>query len=306
MQAMISESQKRELEQKAKEYAYDRLETREEKVYEKSSIRSKASAPKESKMRVNKKSKAESVSRTSAAGSMPISVEMSAPVPASSPAISQPPSQSSQPEPQPASERGKEEKEVIQPAEVDEDDYTLIPTELDRKFEILDEDSALRPTIIQPGQVWTKSSQAALLAAPTQATLYTADQENERNKAFDLLDALTRSGCLGIDQASLHVVMAATHCFDKTLIDTVIQDNVNPIEKVERSALIIATTIHNKSPAELIKPEQQERVSTYSPNLFGLPRPQLEYHPPLIKHDFVMKPIQFEKEPEKVHVPTKE
>ena len=28
-------------------------------------------------------------------------------------------------------------------------------------------------------------------------------------------------------------------------MDTVIEDNVNPIEKVERSSLIVATTIHD-------------------------------------------------------------
>ena len=105
-----------------------------------------------------------------------------------------------------------------------------------------------------------------LLASPTTSSLQVAEQMTERNKAFDLLDALTRSGCLMIDHASLHVVMSATYCFDKTLIDTVIQDNINPIEKVERSALIVAT-IHNKPAIELLKTEQIERVSTYSPLL---------------------------------------
>ena len=66
---------------------------------------------------------------------------------------------------------------------------------------------------------------------------------------------------------SLHVVIAATHCFDKTLMNTIVQDNVNPIEKVERSSLIVASTIHNTTPASLISPEHLERGSTYSPML---------------------------------------
>jgi len=153
----------------------------------------------------------------------------------------------------------------------DDLDYTKIPTVLDKKFEMLDDDSALRPTILKPGNTWTKSSQKALLADPTVETLSTDQQGKERSKAFDLLDALSRSGDLPIDHASLHIVLASTHCFDKTLMNTVIQDNVNPIEKVERSILIVATTIHDKPAEELVKSEQLERVQTYSPKLFILP-----------------------------------
>lgn len=52
---------------------------------------------------------------------------------------------------------------------------------------------------------------------------YSQEQEKERNKAFDLLDALTKSGALSVDQASLHVIIASTHCFDKTIINTLVQ-----------------------------------------------------------------------------------
>ena len=41
-------------------------------------------------------------------------------------------------------------------------DYTQLPTQLDRNYEKFDTDSALRPTIINVGDSWTKKSQAAL------------------------------------------------------------------------------------------------------------------------------------------------
>jgi len=148
-------------------------------------------------------------------------------------------------------------------------DYTKIPKELEKKFEALDEDAALRPTIIKPSDMWTKRFQKTLLSAAESSSLGADEQGKERQKCFDLLDALTKSGALTMDAASLHVVIASTHCFDKTLMNTLIQDNVNPIEKVERSSLIVASTIHHTSPAALIAPEQLERVSTYSPMLIA-------------------------------------
>jgi hypothetical protein len=146
-------------------------------------------------------------------------------------------------------------------------DYTRIPGELDKKFEALDEDSALRATIINPGDSWTRTAQKGLLSQPKTAGLFATEQKLEKNKAFDLLDALTKSGALAIEDASLHVVIAATHCFNRTLLDTVIRDNVNPIEKVERSLMIVGTTIHGRPAAELLADDQRSRFFTTSPRL---------------------------------------
>jgi len=146
-------------------------------------------------------------------------------------------------------------------------DYTAIPRELDRKLDLLDEDSTLRPTILNLGKTWTREARESLLSEPEEAILGGKQQETERNKAFDLLDALSKSGALTIDDASLHVVIAATHSFDKTLLETVIQQNVNPVEKVERSLMILASTIHRQPVAELLANEQKERFATYSPKL---------------------------------------
>ena len=105
------------------------------------------------------------------------------------------------------------------------------------------------------------------MSGPETKNLGTDDQSTEKCAAFDLLDALTKSGALVMHSASLHVVIAATHCFDKSLMDTVVQGNVNPIERVERSALIMASTIHEMSAADLISENERSRVLTYSPQL---------------------------------------
>jgi ribosome maturation protein Sdo1 len=146
-------------------------------------------------------------------------------------------------------------------------DYTKIPAEMEKKFEELDEDSALHATIINPGNTWTKKFNKSLLSAQETTTVSTDVQERERNQAFDLLDALTKSGALSIDQASLHVVIAATHCFEKSLMQTVVQDNVNPIEKVEQSSLIVASTIHQMAPLLLVGSDHAQRIGTNAPRL---------------------------------------
>ena len=149
-------------------------------------------------------------------------------------------------------------------------DYTQIPALLDARFQTFDEDNCLRSTIIKPAQRWTLRSQAGLLSEPVQSTLGKDEIKTKRNAAFDLLDALSRSGVLTIDFASLHVVLAATHCFDKSLINTVVQGNVNPIEKTERSSLIMASAIHDKTAAELVKGAQVPRLALYSSKLMDV------------------------------------
>lgn len=64
-------------------------------------------------------------------------------------------------------------------------------------------------------------------------------------------------------------MIAATHCFDKSVLNTVLQDNVNPIEKVERSSLIVASAIQARAPAELVVAEQLERIAQFNPKLIA-------------------------------------
>eukprot|EP00435_Cladocopium_sp_Y103_P051543 s1496_g16.t1 len=149
-------------------------------------------------------------------------------------------------------------------------DYTRIPHELDANYLKFDTDAKLRPSNIKVGtELWQKQEQRGFLGEVKTRTLDTAEQRRETNQAYDLLDALSRSGALVLESTSLHVVLAATHCFDETIIDTAIKQNQNPIEKLERSMMIVASTLH-RSPAErLLHPGQVQRIRELSPALFA-------------------------------------
>jgi len=147
-------------------------------------------------------------------------------------------------------------------------DYTRVPQEMEERFEALDIDGTLRPTIISPADSWMVQEPKPRLDAPSSRILGSKEQKKEKDAAFDLLDALTKSGALPLENASLHIVVAATHCFDKTVTETVVQDSINPIDRVERSMLIMATTVHQQPTAELIRASQLQRVRSVSPILF--------------------------------------
>ena len=148
-------------------------------------------------------------------------------------------------------------------------DLSRVPVELDAAYEAHDDSSALRATVIAPSGDWAKKALTHLLAkAPTHSTLGAPEQATARSAAFDLIDALSRSGGLPMASAALHVVMGATHAFDESLLDTVVQGNVNPIERVERSLVIMATTLHGLPAARLLRDEHVERLRGNAPTLF--------------------------------------
>merc|ERR1712013_506235 len=132
-------------------------------------------------------------------------------------------------------------------------DFTLIPKVLDSAVEKSEQASALRSTTIKTASGWVRNRQDNLLSSPKKQKLVADDIKAEKNKAFDLLDALSRSGSLPIAYSELHVVVAVTHCFDRDVMSTVVCDNINPIEKLEGSTLLLASAVHGLPARDLIK-----------------------------------------------------
>ena len=133
-------------------------------------------------------------------------------------------------------------------------DVTALPRHLDAAFDKLDGDACLRPTTIKPRRRGASRARRAPFSA-TKQTTYDSDRlATEKRKAFELLDALTRSGAIPLLSTQLHVVVAATHAFDHDVAETVIRDNVNPILKAERSSLLVASTLFGAAPRTLVEP----------------------------------------------------
>ena len=163
-------------------------------------------------------------------------------------------------------------------------DLTALPGAVDKAYEA--HAPGVRPTILTPGEAWTKRAWGALLArSATTSTLGRPEQKEAKAEAFDLLDALSRSGALPLSHAQLHVVVCATQSFEDSVVDTVVQRNVNPIQRAEAAALVLAATVHGHADAtgagagatagrmdaaRLVSGQHLERAAAASPSLFGV------------------------------------
>ncbi len=171
------------------------------------------------------------------------------------------------PTPKPNQPEAQEQETALETPQ--SEDFTLLPRALESKADAWDADSSLRPTIIHTRETWSRTSfksprDGAAVGTGTAgavSSLGKTEQRTERNRAFDLLDALTKSGDIEIADSELHVLIASTHTFDKSAVMTVVQDNINPIEKLERSSLIVASTIHGLTTEQLVQPNQMQRLA---------------------------------------------
>jgi len=151
-------------------------------------------------------------------------------------------------------------------------DFTKIPKTLDSVFEQFSNDEAyggvLRTSKLNVGDTWEKASQPNLLSKKQTRNVQPPQQRSEKNKAFDLLDALSRSGSLPISAGELHIIITTTHCFEKSVVETVVRDNVNPLEKIERSHLVVASVIHDVSVGDMLRDRRDlNRIVQHSPSL---------------------------------------
>lgn len=145
----------------------------------------------------------------------------------------------------------------------------MLPQHLDARLEQLDEDGALRSTTLQTSDSWSRQRRENILGPLKKTQLDAEAIGHETKKAFDLLDAISRSGSQSVE-GELHVIVALSHCFERDLMATLVEENINPIDKVERSALLLTSMVHQVAPSHVVNADQDKRrLELSSPELFN-------------------------------------
>mmetsp|Transcript_12575 Transcript_12575/g.26772 ORF Transcript_12575/g.26772 Transcript_12575/m.26772 type:complete len:110 (+) Transcript_12575:1214-1543(+) len=103
--------------------------------------------------------------------------------------------------------------------------------------------------MIQTGETWSKRS----CKLPLPINLGISERRSEKQRAFALLDALSCSGSLPIQFCEIHAIVGLAHCFENSLIDTVIMQNTSPIDELSRSTLRVASAIFGVSSDEIVE-----------------------------------------------------
>lgn len=105
---------------------------------------------------------------------------------------------------------------------------------------------------IKTGDTIMRTRQQNLLTESESHELSSSEKTSEKDKALDLLDALSRSGSLPIGSGELHIIIGVKHSFEQNVMATVIEENVNSIEKVDYSSLLIVASVHEVNISALL------------------------------------------------------
>mmetsp|Transcript_12924 Transcript_12924/g.13375 ORF Transcript_12924/g.13375 Transcript_12924/m.13375 type:complete len:160 (-) Transcript_12924:164-643(-) len=131
-------------------------------------------------------------------------------------------------------------------------DLSSLPYLLQNQFDKYGSSDSIRPGIVRASNNWRRQRQENLFSLLKETNLQVDNLKTEKQRAFDLLDSLTRSGGLSVDHSSIHVFMTSAHCFEDNLLNTLIQKNINPIVELEKSMLLMASVVHEKEVKDII------------------------------------------------------
>ena len=125
-------------------------------------------------------------------------------------------------------------------------DFSRIPSTLEQKFSSTTETAvALRPLTLKTGDSWSKLKYSSLLDSQGKMiSLSGPSLKSEKEAAFNLLDALTKSGTVPLKEASVAIIFGFSHSWAESILRTVAKRNRNPLEIATNTAIELARTLH--------------------------------------------------------------
>eukprot|EP01060_Flectonema_neradi_P010865 TRINITY_DN1793_c2_g1_i2.p1 TRINITY_DN1793_c2_g1~~TRINITY_DN1793_c2_g1_i2.p1 ORF type:complete len:890 (+),score=147.47 TRINITY_DN1793_c2_g1_i2:152-2821(+) len=164
-----------------------------------------------------------------------------------------PPEEPSQPEPEPEPEPEQEacaSTAVATSATADKGwDYSSIPAKLEKRFaEITTPGSNVRPVIITPDPSgWSQSTHPSILSTtpPPLKKLLQSDIKRAKQSAFDLIDAITKSGSVPLCETSLHVLFGFNNNWNDGVIQSAAKHNINPLNAGTETIVEVINVLHD-------------------------------------------------------------
>lgn len=138
------------------------------------------------------------------------------------------------------------------PQAISAETVTTLAKALDARFLVGDVANALRPTILSIGDAWTRTRALSFLEKPTTAPMAKTTQDSEKKAALQLLDILTEAGGVSVMSASLHFVLGATHNFADSVMSSVVDGNMNVLQDVTRSILMVSEVLTGLAGTQLV------------------------------------------------------
>ena len=122
-------------------------------------------------------------------------------------------------------------------------DFTQVPRNIESR---LANYKSVRPTIFKTDTEWCFTQKTLLRDESTRKVTLEAQAEL-KSSCLNILDALSMSGSLPLSDCSLHAVVPFSQFFSKTIIETVIQDNINPIQQIENVNFLLSEVVQKNS-----------------------------------------------------------
>jgi hypothetical protein len=144
-------------------------------------------------------------------------------------------------------EKEEEEEDVVTKKEEEEqENLSQIGSKLNSMLDRAD-CSSINQTVISvaAAESWTRQDWGdGFLAQCRETALGSELQRAEKNKVFDFLEVISNGGISPFEEgAALHVIVAAVHSYQQSIVETVVQENKDPISEMEREWDVFTSVI---------------------------------------------------------------